>query len=77
MIYLVTCRLCQKSYIGRTVQPLSDRLSGHRACFYKVLRNHNDVDINSDDFSLGLHMTMIVLTKRTQSPVQSTDTGEL
>ena len=56
VIYLVTCRLCQKSYIGRTVQPLSDRLSGHRACFYKVLRNHNDVDINSDDFSLGLHI---------------------
>ena len=23
----------------------------------KVLRKHNDVDINSDDYSLGLHMT--------------------
>ena len=39
-IYLVTCRLCHKPYIGRTVQPLSDRMSGHRACFYKVLRKH-------------------------------------
>jgi hypothetical protein len=55
-IYLVTCRLCCKSYIGRTVQPLSDRMSGHRACYYNVLRKHNDVDCSSDDFSLGLHI---------------------
>ena len=55
-IYLVNCRLCRKSYIGRTVQPLSDRMSGHRACFYKVLKKHSDVDTNSDDFSLGLHI---------------------
>ena len=56
IIYLVTCRLCQKPYIGRTVQPLCDRMSGHRACFYKVLRKHNDVDASSDDYSLGLHI---------------------
>ena len=55
-IYLVNCRLCRKSYIGRTVQPLSDRMSGHRACYYKVLKKHSDVDTNSDDFSLGLHI---------------------
>jgi hypothetical protein len=55
-IYLVTCRLCLKSYIGRTVQPLADRMSGHRACYYKVLRKHTDVDSCSDDYSLGLHI---------------------
>ena len=56
IIYLVTCRLCKKPYIGRTVQPLCDRMSGHRACFYKVLKQHSDVDIHSDEFSLGLHI---------------------
>ena len=55
-IYLVTCRLCEKPYIGRTVQPLSDRMSGHRACYYKVLKQHSDVDFCSDEFSLGLHI---------------------
>ena len=55
-IYLVSCRLCCKSYIGRTVQELADRMSGHRACYYKVLRKHSDVDSFSDDYSLGLHI---------------------
>ena len=55
-IYMVTCNLCNKSYIGRTTQPLSKRMSGHRECFYKVLRSHSDVDILSDEFSLGLHI---------------------
>ena len=31
-------------------------MSGHRDCFYKVLRNDEDVDVNSDDYSLGLHL---------------------
>ena len=56
VIYLVTCKLCSKPYIGRTVQILCDRMSGHRGCFYKVLEKHEDVDINSDDYSLGLHI---------------------
>ena len=31
-------------------------MCGHRECYYKVLRNHNDVDFHSDDYSLGLHL---------------------
>ena len=31
-------------------------MSGHRDCFYKVLRNDDDVDVLSDDYSLGLHL---------------------
>ncbi len=54
--YLVTCRLCQKPYIGRTVQQICKRMSGHRDCFRKVLRNHADVDVQSDEYSLGLHL---------------------
>jgi hypothetical protein len=53
--YLVTCRLCHKPYIGRTVQFTCTRMSGHRECYYKVLRNE-EVDLQSDEYSLGLHL---------------------
>ena len=32
-------------------------MSGHRECFYKVLRNDDGVDVSADDYSLGLHLT--------------------
>ena len=48
--------MCEKSYIGRTVQQLRNRMSGHRDCYYKVLRNDDDVDDSKDDYSLGLHL---------------------
>ena len=54
--YLVTCRLCSKPYVGRTVQYLHCRMGGHRDCYYKVLRKDEDVDSLSDDYSLGLHL---------------------
>ena len=56
LIYLVSCTLCWKAYIGRTVQQISNRMSGHRDCFYKVLRNDDEVDETKDDYSLGLHL---------------------
>ena len=56
LIYLVSCSLCDKSYIGRTVQQLRNRMSGHRDCFYNVLRNDEEVDESKDDYSLGLHL---------------------
>ena len=56
VIYLVSCKLCLKPYTGRTVQQVCKRMSGHRECFYKVLRNDEDVDTSNDDFSLGLHL---------------------
>ena len=56
VIYLVSCRLCSKPYFGRTVQQICKRMNGHRECFYKVLRKHEDVDVQSDDYSLGLHL---------------------
>ena len=55
IIYLVSCKMCSKSYIGRTTQPLGTRMNGHRKCYYKVLRSDN-IDTNLDDFSLGLHL---------------------
>ena len=56
VIYLVSCNLCKKPYSGRTVQHIHCRMSGHRDNYYKVLRNDEDVDITSDDYSLGLHL---------------------
>jgi hypothetical protein len=54
VIYAVTCKTCAKAYIGRTVQPLRDRISGQRGNFYKLL-NDEDYD-DSDDYSLGMHL---------------------
>ena len=56
-IYLVVCKLCQKPYIGRTVQLISNRISGHRDCFRQVLEKSENVDLSSDDYSLGLHLS--------------------
>ena len=56
LIYLITCKKCLKPYIGRTVQTLAKRMSGHRENFYKVIRNSAEVDSLSDDYSLGLHL---------------------
>ena len=56
VIYLVSCNLCKKPYSGRTVQYIHCRMSGHRDNYYKVLRNDEDVDVTSDDYSLGLHL---------------------
>ena len=55
VIYLVECHLCNKSYVGRTIQTLGKRMGGHRECFYQILRNV-DVDQSKDDYSLGLHL---------------------
>ena len=58
IIYLVTCKLCTKPYIGRTVDNLTKRMSGHRRCFYRVLNNEEDIDYSKDDYSLGLHLVV-------------------
>ena len=55
VIYLVICKICHKPYIGRTVQLIHNRMSGHRNCFYSVL-DGKSVDEASDDYSLGLHL---------------------
>ena len=56
IIYLAKCKLCYKPYIGRTVQWLSKRLTGHRECYRKVLQNEQGIDFAADDYSLGLHL---------------------
>ena len=48
--------MCSKPYTGRTLQMIGKRMDGHRTCYYMVLRNHKDVDVLSDNYSLGLHL---------------------
>ena len=31
-------------------------MCGHRECYYQVLKDHSDVDLQSDDYALGLHL---------------------
>ena len=31
-------------------------MCGHRECYYQVLKDHSDVDLQSDDYTLGLHL---------------------
>ena len=55
--YLVTCLICKKPYIGRTVQFVNRRIAGHRGCYKKVLiSGEENIDLSKDDFSLGIHL---------------------
>ena len=56
IIYGASCTLCKSNnvYIGKTVQQLHDRVSGHRGSFYTVLESD---DIKVDDGNiLGYHL---------------------
>ena len=55
VIYLVQCTVCDKAYVGRTINPLHVRLDGHRSKFYEVVEG-KPVNITSDDYSLGIHL---------------------
>ena len=57
VIYHARCRYCDKVYVGKTVQPLADRVSGHRSSFYSCITS---IDLsalfNDDEHLLGLHL---------------------
>jgi hypothetical protein len=55
VIYLVQCTLCEKAYVGRTVNHLHIRLDGHRSKFYEIV-DGRAVDVTSDEYSLGVHL---------------------
>ena len=59
VIYFVTCLLCLKAYLGKTVTIIRTRINGHRALYYKIIKNHiktiTDNKYN-DDLSLAYHL---------------------
>ena len=68
IIYMVECLLCNKPYVGRTIQILGKRMGGHRECYYQILRNE-DVDFSKDDYSLSpldciFSMNMVFVIRR-------------
>ena len=69
IVYLFICTLCDKPYVGRTVNPLINvRTNQHRSAFYRVLSAHKngklansdlELDNESDDiYSLGMHIVI-------------------
>ena len=56
VIYLVICKLCNKSYIGRSTRFLRTRISEHRQKFYQILKG-TKIDPFDDNFSLGIHLS--------------------
>ena len=55
LIYLLYCKKCRESYIGRTTRFLSDRIAEHRQAYYHII-DRNIVEELSDDFSPGIHL---------------------
>ena len=62
VIYIFICKICKKCYVGRTVQPLHERVTEHRNYYYDLLKNpdlkYSDVYLNdaNDTYSLGAHL---------------------
>ena len=58
--YLAQCSICEKSYTGRTVDPLQKRINGHRHYYREILKkigdDNNEIDTNCDLWMLGLHL---------------------
>ena len=64
LCYLAKCKICDKSYIGRTVDPLHKRINGHRQHFKEILKEIeekttlDEIDTSKDKYiyMLGLHL---------------------
>ena len=64
VIYLGTCTLCNKGYVGKTANFLRSRINGHRALYYKIILHNGDLNAftnerNNDynnDLSLAFHL---------------------
>ena len=59
IVYLGSCKFCDKFYVGRTIQKLHKRCDWYRTAYYNVLRNGvpNDIAKDSEDlYTLGLHL---------------------
>ena len=63
IIYCFICKICQKCYVGRSVQQLNQRVGQHRRNYYDVLRDVNvarasqsNQNKNEDEYSLALHL---------------------
>ncbi len=62
IVYGLHCTLCDKYYIGRTVQTLCDRFGQHRRKYYELVRDPGIIlsslvkEDDDDVYSPGLHL---------------------
>ena len=57
LIYRAQCKHCSKVYVGKTVQTLADRVSGHRSNYYTCITSTNlSALFKDDEHLLGLHL---------------------
>ena len=62
VIYIFTCKICSKCYVGRSTRPLKTRVGEHRRSFYKLC-DKKEVDLNSDEFALAITFLATTLCK--------------
>ena len=60
-IYGVTCKLCQKYYVGKSTQLCHKRVNGHRDSLVHYIENHNTINRSTDievkdKYSLANHL---------------------
>ena len=57
VIYAFQCKICNKLYVGKTSDCLSQRVNGHRSKFYHVLKNSDTITEDCDDEHIvGAHL---------------------
>ena len=56
VVYLVQCQICEKCYVGRTVNSLRARIGQHRTHFYEICDGKAVDFTKDDDYSIGLHL---------------------
>lgn len=65
VVYLYTCKICKKKYIGKTIVTIRERHNGHKACFNEnnahksalaqhVKLEHPEIELNIDNFELSI-----------------------
>ena len=59
VIYHLKCKVCDQPYVGKTVQMVSNRLSGHRNKFFEFIRLNgkiDDIDSDKEEYIPGMHL---------------------
>ena len=59
VVYCFQCKICNIKYVGKTVDPLHERMNGHRHNYYDVLRQSDTVRAGKeydDEQILGAHL---------------------
>ena len=57
VIYLASCSICNKGYVGETTNFLRTRINGHRAVYYKILVANGILYEHNNDFENDLSLS--------------------